>query len=165
MLLQFTLLLFVALMLLAAMSDMIRFTIPNKLCIAIAALFPVAALLAGFGWTLFAFHMLAGVLALVLGMALFAPGWIGGGDAKLFAAAGFWFGIPGLTTFLMHTAVIGGLLVIVLLLARKFAPAVGLPTAWTTETALSDGAPVPYGVALAGGAMWSLPSSIWLMMG
>lgn len=164
MLLQVTLLLFVALMLLAAVSDLVRFTIPNKLCIAIAALFPVAAMMAGFSLPLFGFHLLGGILALVLGMALFAPGWIGGGDAKLFAAAGFWFGISGLTAFLMYTALIGGGLVIVLLVARKFAPIMGLPTAWTHETALSDGAPVPYGVALAGGAMWALPSSVWLMI-
>lgn len=60
----------------------------------------LALLTAGFGLG-FAFalhpsgiglsHLWHGLIALVLGLILFAAGWIGGGDAKFYAAASSWF--------------------------------------------------------------------------
>jgi prepilin peptidase CpaA len=162
MLTQVTILAFVGLMLAAAYLDATRFTIPNWLSAAVALLFFPAALVLGMGWAVFGFHLLAGVLGLLIGMAIFAAGWAGGGDAKLFAAAALWFGWPGLTGFLMHTALVGGGLVVVLLIARRFLPHTGIPMRWIENTALAPGAAVPYGIALAGGAMWTLPATIWV---
>ena len=48
------------------------------------------------------------VAALVAGMAMFALGWIGGGDAKLFAACGLWLGGAAIFPFLAWTAIAGG---------------------------------------------------------
>jgi prepilin peptidase CpaA len=159
MLLQIILFVFVVLMLFAAMTDLTRYTIPNWLSASVAVLFPVAALLAGFGWAEWGYHLLAGLIGLLLGMALFAPGWIGGGDAKLFAAASLWFGWPGATGFLMHTALAGGVLVIILLALRYILPMLLNSNGWVKSTVLAKDAPVPYGIAIAAGAFWSLPST------
>lgn len=143
----------------AALSDAVRFIIPNWLCGVIALAFPVAAIAAGFGWPLFGFHLLAGFLGLVIGFALFAPGWIGGGDAKMFAAVALWMGWDAIYVFLLHTVLAGGALVLMLLLLRHAAPLVRVPAGWTSETALEKGAPVPYGIAIAAGVFWTLPST------
>jgi prepilin peptidase CpaA len=159
MLVQVILFVFVVLMIFAALTDITRFTIPNWLSAAVAVLFPVAALLAGFGWAEWGNHLLAGLIGLLLGMALFAPGWIGGGDAKLFAAASLWFGWPGATGFLMHTALAGGVLVIILLGLRQILPMLFNSSSWAKSSVLAKEAPVPYGVAIAAGAFWSLPGT------
>lgn len=150
---------FAGLMAAAAISDAARFIIPNWLVLILLALFPVAALVSGFSWPLAGFHLLAGVLALLIGFALFAPGWIGAGDAKLFAAAGLWLGWGALLPFLFATVLSGGVLVLGLLALRRAAPLAGVPTGWLEETALAQGAPVPYGLAIAAGALWVLPQT------
>lgn len=150
---------FVGLVAAAALSDAVRFIIPNWLCGIIALAFPVAAFAAGFSWPLFGFHILAGFLGLLIGFALFAPGWIGGGDAKMFAAVAVWMGWDSLFPFLLHTVVAGGVLVLVLLLLRHGAPLMRVPSGWTSETALEKGTPVPYGIAIAAGVFWTLPAT------
>ncbi|WP_203291668.1 A24 family peptidase [Maricaulis parjimensis] len=150
---------FVGLVSAAALSDAVRFIIPNWLCGVIALVFPLAALMAGFSWPVFGFHLLAGFLGLVVGFALFAPGWIGGGDAKMFAAVAIWMGWDAFYPFLLHTVLAGGGLVLMLILLRHAAPLVRVPNGWTSETALEKGAPVPYGLAIAAGVFWTLPST------
>jgi prepilin peptidase CpaA len=159
MLVQLILFVFVVLMFFAALTDLTRYTIPNWLSASVALLFPVAAVVAGFGWGEWGNHLLAGLIGLLLGMALFAPGWIGGGDAKLFAAASLWFGWPGATGFLMHTALAGGVLVIALLGVRQILSMVLKSDSWHKDTVLAKDAPVPYGIAITAGAFWSLPST------
>tara|TARA_R110000868_G_scaffold35362_3_gene126916 strand:- start:5384 stop:5881 length:498 start_codon:yes stop_codon:yes gene_type:complete len=161
MLLQIVSLALIAMVVFAAYCDAIRFRIPNWPAIAIVALFPVAALLAGLGWVEAGNHLLAGFLALLFAMALFAPGWIGGGDGKLFAAAALWFGWPGVVVLLIHTAMVGGALVILLLLLRFALPRLGISTERLAGTALENGGPVPYGIAIAGGVVWSLPATVF----
>lgn len=150
---------FAGLMVTAGLSDAVRFTIPNWLCGAIAGLFPLMVLAAGLGWTGAGLHLAAGLVALVAGFALFAPGWIGGGDAKLIAVAALWMGWHDLLAFILCTALAGGVLVVLLIAARRMAPAVRLPAGWVARTAFAEGAPVPYGIAIAAGALWALPGS------
>lgn len=150
---------FAALMLLAAWKDAASYTIPNWISAAIALLFPLAALAAGIGWGAFGLHVLAGAAALALGMALFAPGWVGGGDAKLFAAAALWFGWPGAGEFALKAVLAGGALALILIILRRLAPATGLPAGWVAKSPLAEGAPAPYGIALAAGALWTLPNA------
>lgn len=156
---QFILLVFVFFMVLAAARDAMSFTIPNWLVGALALTFPLAAGLLGLGWMEFGIHLGVGFVALLIGMALFAPGWIGGGDAKLVAAAALWFGWPDALIFLGKSALMGGVLAVALIMLRRAAPATGLPQRWLTGTLLADGAPAPYGIALAAGALWTLPTS------
>src|SRR6188508_3003142 len=86
------LLLFPALMAFAAASDLFTMTISNRISLALVAGFFVLALLGGMGLYDIAMHAAAGVTVLAVAFFCFAMGWVGGGDAKLAAAAALWFG-------------------------------------------------------------------------
>jgi prepilin peptidase CpaA len=151
---------FPALVLTAAARDAISFTIPNWISLALLALFPVAGLAAGVPLGALGLHAGIGAAALVAGMAMFALRWIGGGDAKLMAAVALWLGWPAITTFLLVAAMAGGALALALLSLR--APALrvvvlGGPR-WVSRLA-QPGEGVPYGVAIAVGALVAFPAS------
>lgn len=115
-------------MLWAMASDAARFEIPNRIPLALAALYPVWALLAGAPAPAFLWHALAGAAVLVAGALLFFARVLGGGDAKLIAAAALWVGPAGLPRFLLATALLGGVLALGLVLFRL------LPEpAWASE--------------------------------
>jgi len=73
--------------------------------------------------------------------------------------AALWFGWPDAAMFIAKSALMGGVLAVGLIMLRRAAPATGLPQKWLTGTLLADGAPAPYGIALAAGALWTLPDS------
>ncbi|KPP80642.1 MAG: Tad secretion system prepilin peptidase CpaA [Oceanicaulis sp. HLUCCA04] len=145
--------------LLAALEDIRRFTISNWIPAAIIGLWLVFAPLSGMGWQGAGLSLLTGLAVLAIMIALWMPGWLGGGDAKLIAALSLWFGWPSVLTFLLLAMICGGLLAAALLGARRFAPALPLSPARLAASPLAHGAPVPYGVAIAGGAFWALPYS------
>ena len=97
--------------------------------------------------------------ALLAGMAMFALRWIGGGDAKLMAAASLWLGLSGITPFLAFTALIGGGFCLVLMAARAQLQVFALNApGWVTRLMQPKG-DIPYGVAIAIGALLAYPSS------
>ena len=82
---------------------------------------------------------------------------LGGGDVKLLAAASLWIGWTGLLPFVVWVGVAGGGLVLILLALRKNLP---MLVAWASPTipqswprVLTSGEKVPYGVAIAIGAI------------
>jgi prepilin peptidase CpaA len=87
---------------------------------------------------------------------MFTFGWIGGGDAKLFAASALWLGAPGLVPFLFWTAMAGGVLSIVLMVARRGRTAGGPDVERWLPQLLRPGGPVPYGLAICAGALAAL---------
>jgi prepilin peptidase CpaA len=146
---------FAGVMTVAAFEDFRRLVIPNLLPIALCLL-----------WLLYvaAAPSLYGALASIgcalavffVGAALFARGWLGGGDVKLLAAAALWAGPAGTPTLLMLTAVIGGALALVLLLpftAQILTAARALLGQPPTEPKRGLAMPIPYGVAIAGAAL------------
>ena len=146
------------LMIVAGLHDLTTMKIPNWISLALLAGFFPAALLVGLSGGEIAIHVGIGVAALLIGMALFALNWIGGGDAKLLAAGCLWMGLTATLMFILYSAVIGGLFCLALISARKIAPSYpGLP-AWATRL-LEPNGDVPYGVALAGGALLVFPGS------
>ena len=148
-----------ALLAAAALYDIASFTIPNRLSAALALLFGVFALFAGLDMAALGWHLAAGLAGLTLGFGLFALGWIGGGDAKLFAAVALWLGFSDLLPYAAVAALFGGLLTIVLLMLRQVplpGPLSGQAWALRLHDARSG---VPYGVALAAGAFALLPHS------
>jgi prepilin peptidase CpaA len=153
-----TLISFPVLVLIAAARDLTSYTIPNWISLALVAAFVPAA---GAAWAAgapplaLALSVAVGAGALVAGVAMFSFGWVGGGDAKLMAAAALWLGAPGLTPFLLWTALAGGLLSMVLVVARR-TPAGTAPTGWLPRLT-TRGEPVPYGVAIAAGALAAFP--------
>jgi prepilin peptidase CpaA len=151
--------LFPAAVIVAAMRDVTSFTIPNWISFAaILAFFP-AAMVAHMPLGALEISAAAGGLALVGGILMFALGWIGGGDAKLFAACALWVGWPAILPFLIWTSLAGGALALALLWSRKLVatmPSMGPP--WFGRL-MQAGGDVPYGLAIATGALIAFPSS------
>ena len=153
------LLVFPLLMIIAAWRDIASMTIPNWISLALLGLFLVAAPLIGLSWAEFGVHIAVGFGALFLTIIMFALGWIGGGDAKLFAAAALWMGWPDVLAYTIVSALAGGLLTVFLLYARKTPmPPVFYTQKWLA-TLLKKGGDVPYGVALCAGALYMFPQS------
>jgi prepilin peptidase CpaA len=150
---------FPAAMAFAAAADLVTMTVPNRIAILLVAGFFVLAPLAGLGWTVIGFHLLAGAAALILAFGCFAMGWIGGGDAKLFAATTLWLGPQALLTYSLSTALIGGALTFAILLWRGMPLPVALVSqGWLVR--LHDGKEgVPYGIALAAAGLLIYPDT------
>ena len=89
---------------------------------------------------------------------MFSLGWLGGGDAKLFAATAIWWMPPDLLNYLMYTTLAGGVLAIIILAARKLMPLTITKTGWLHRL-LRDETKIPYGLALAFAGMITLPMS------
>jgi prepilin peptidase CpaA len=143
----------------AALRDATSYTIPNWISLALAAAFPVVALALGLSPPVIGLHLGVGVVALLAGMAMFALNWIGGGDAKLFAAAALWLGWEPSVTYLAVTGLAGGALALGLLGLRspRVQPFIPWCPAWFARLA-EPGENVPYGVAIAVGALAAFPS-------
>lgn len=154
------LLVFPALVVVAALRDVTSYTIPNWISLALIGAFVPTMLVLGLPLGAIGQHAGVGAAALVAGMAMFALGWIGGGDAKVFAAAGLWLGLPAVVPFVVVTAVAGGALAVFLLFARTTAlnPLMTSGPAWLGRLA-TRGENVPYGVAIAAGALFAFPQS------
>jgi prepilin peptidase CpaA len=154
------LLTFPVLAIVAALRDATSYTIPNWVAGALIVAFAVAAIALGLPWRLVATDVAVGLVALVAGMGMFAAGWIGGGDAKLFAAAALWLGLAGAPTYLLVTGLAGGGLALALLALRSdpVQAIVSGGPAWFMRLA-KPGEGVPYGVAIALGALVAFPLS------
>ena len=153
-----TLIPFPLLVLVAAARDLTSYTIPNWISLALlAAFFPAAgaAWAAGVPITTLALCLVVGAGALLAGIVMFTFRWIGGGDAKLLAASALWVGLPGLAPFLFWTAIAGGFLSMLLIAARR-RPAGAVADGWAGRL-FTKGEPVPYGLAIAVGALAAFP--------
>jgi len=154
------LLVFPALMAFAACSDLITMKISNRLVLATAASFFVVALVAGLSPAAIGMHVAAGAVVLAASFGLFALGWIGGGDAKLIAAIALWFGFGGLFPFLLTSALFGGTLTMAMLMARRYPLPVQLKTVPWIGRLHDRKTGIPYGIALAAGALWVYPHGV-----
>ncbi|MBL6852237.1 MAG: prepilin peptidase [Alphaproteobacteria bacterium] len=148
-----------ALLVAAAGWDIASFTIPNFLQLGLIGAFAVFVLVTGMPSALIGAHLLAGFLGLVVGFTLFALGYVGGGDAKLFACVLLWLGFANLVDYTLIASALGGLLTLALLGLRQMP----LPPSFATQSwiaRLHDAkAGIPYGVALAAGAFAILPQT------
>jgi prepilin peptidase CpaA len=152
------LLLFPAAMAFAGAMDFLTMTIPNRISLALLAGFAVAAPVAGFSLEMIAMHFAAFSVILAIGIVMFSLGWLGGGDAKLMAAASLWIGFEHLVPYFAYVAVSGGALAIIMLLYRRV-PAVMLPGhEWAMRLHDNDKG-MPYGLAIAAAAMWIYPKT------
>ena len=156
------LLLFPALMAFAAASDLLTMTISNRVSLALAAGFLVLALASGMEPSEILSHLGAGVGVLAASFVCFAFGWIGGGDAKLAAAAALWFGFGHLLNYLVYASLFGGVLTLLLLQFRQWPLPYQLAgQAWLLKLHAKDSG-IPYGIALAIGALVVYPETDWI---
>jgi|SRR5579872_485351 len=162
-LLGVTLVLFPALMIYAAFSDLFTMTISNRISI---------ALVVGFFALAFALHMPlhdilrhlgCGLVVLTVTFLFFAFRWVGGGDAKLAAATALWLGFDQLWDYGIYAALFGGALTLVILLLRRWPlPPILITQEWIARLHDQD-AGVPYGIALAIAGLMLYPETrIWL---
>lgn len=151
---------FPAMVIVAGLKDLTSYTIPNWISLVLIGTFVPAALLLGLPAETLGVSAAVGVAALLAGMVMFALGWIGGGDAKLFAASALWLGWPALLPFLLITCVMGGALALALLALRSVHLQAFVPSnpRWLFRLA-TRGENVPYGVAIAVGALAAFSTS------
>jgi len=157
------LLIFPVLVIVAGLRDAATYTIPNWISVALAVAFPFAAVALDLPMHTILVQLGVGALALVAGIAMYSVKWIGGGDAKLFAAAALWIGWPSTVLFLGMTGVAGGVLAVTLLglrsaMVRPFMPA---GPGWFARL-VEPGQKVPYGMAIAAGALMAFPHAALL---
>lgn len=149
---------FASTMLLAAYKDATTMTIPNKISLALMASFFLVIPFTWPGWEGFGEHLLVGLTFLLAGFAVFAFGWLGGGDAKLMAATALWWQWDDVPLYVLTTTLIGAVIGLGLLFGRKFIPVRILTAKWSQQL-FRDEKKMPYGLALAGGALITLPQS------
>jgi prepilin peptidase CpaA len=156
------LLLFPALMAFAAASDLFTMTISNRVSLALAAGFLALALPSGMGLYDILSHAGAGAAVLAVAFVCFAMGWVGGGDAKVAAGAALWFGFGHLLNYLVYASLFGGALTLLLLQFRQWPlPYPFAGQAWLTRLHAKDSG-IPYGIALAIGALTVYPETEWI---
>src|SRR5437868_11486168 len=147
------LMLFPALMAFAAASDIFTMSIPNRVSLALAAGFLVLAVASGMGAHDILMHVGAGAIVLAIAFACFAIGQVGGGDAKIAAAAALWFGFAHLMNYLLYASLFGGALTLLLLQFRQWPlPASFAGQAWLARLHAKENR-VPHAIALAAGQL------------
>jgi prepilin peptidase CpaA len=134
----------------AAVNDFFHYRIPNKICAGILVSFPLFVLTSphSIDWKQ---NILIFVLILAAGFVMFLGHLAGAGDIKLLAVTGLWAGAHHLGTFLIGTALAGGVV------AGAMAVATYLRNRSATErnqppVAISK-VPIPYGMAIAAGGL------------
>lgn len=150
--------LFAACQVMAAVNDGLSMKIPNWISLTLLAGFVCVM---PFAWTDFATfgeHIIIGLGVFAVAFGMFAVGWLGGGDAKLLAATAFWWQTVDLLPYLFVTAIAGGVLALFLMVGRKFVPVGVLTSPWLYRM-FKDETKMPYGIALAIGALATLPRS------
>lgn len=150
---------FPAAMALAAATDLFSMTVPNWISLFLVAGFAVLAPLVGVGWSDAGLHVALAAAALVVTFAMFSFGWIGGGDAKLFAATCLWLGPEAILFYSLYAALIGGVLTLAILVLRTLPlPALLSSQGWLMRLhSAKEG--VPYGIALAAAGLLVYPDT------
>lgn len=143
----------------AALKDLTTMTIPNWMSLVLIVAFFPTAWMTGMGVGTVALHAGVGVLALFLGAGMFALRWLGGGDAKLMAAAALWFGLSGSAVFLLWTGMAGGMFCLTLMLARSHLRPYVIGAPGWVDRLLEPRGDIPYGVAIALGVLLAFPAS------
>lgn len=131
-------------LLFAAFTDIRERRIANWLNLAIAAGAPVFWWTSGLSlWPDVAWQIGVALAAFTCLCGLFALGWMGGGDVKLLTVLALWVTPTHFMQLLVIMAIVGGILTIVM-------------AAWHFMMNQKERLAIPYGVAIAAGALWVL---------
>jgi prepilin peptidase CpaA len=152
----------------AGTSDVLSLRIPNWLTALTALLFFPMAFATAMPLHEFELHVAVGVVLFLIGFLFFQLGLFGGGDAKLMAAAGLWFGSAQALPFLFITAMAGGVLAlcvglwsIISMHWDIYSSDVRLASLGKRIMALKPN--VPYGLAFAVGGIIAFRDTWWML--
>jgi prepilin peptidase CpaA len=151
-------LVFAAPLLVAAYTDFWSMKIPNLVSLAMAAGFLLTLPFTWQGLPVFGEHLMMGAIFFLAGFAMFAFGWLGGGDAKLMAGISLWFGWADALPFILATTIFGAALGLLLIFGGRIIP-IRLRTSVVGMKLFQGGKDMPYGLALAAGALYIWPTS------
>ena len=151
----------ILLLLYVATIDIATRLIPNELCAALALL-GIAGQLASPMQVVYS--MVVATILLLLLLVIHAREWIGGGDVKLLVALAIGLPLTGVIQLLTITALAGGVLALMHLMMRqlpypRLAPAGSslVRRVYAVERWRHlRHAPLPYGVAIACGGIWTI---------
>jgi len=144
-------------MALAAATDLFSMTVPNWISLLLVVGFAVLAPLVGFGWSDVGLHVALAAAALIVTFAMFSFGWIGGGDAKLFAATCLWLGPEVILVYGIYAALIGGVLTLLLLFLRNMPLPANLYSQGWLVRLHNPKEGIPYVIALAAAGLVVYP--------
>jgi len=147
---------FVLIVLAAAVSDVISYRIPNLLVLALMGAFIVWGAI-NYKETAWLSHFGAALICLAAGFVLYQFRQMGAGDVKLLTAVALWTGMSGLIPLLLFMSLSGLFALPLILLARTLVVRAQARNLWKPEWAvprvLTKKQGVPYGVAIALGAI------------
>jgi prepilin peptidase CpaA len=156
-------LIFAALMIAAAVIDLISYRIPNELVLALLVLFLIVAAInwSDVSWVS---HIGAAILVFGAGLFLYAIRQMGAGDVKLLAVVALWSGVFALPSLMIFVSVCGlvGMLTIVLL--RMIVPRLqpmGPSGKQTLPRVLRKGQGIPYAIGIGPGAIIASASILY----
>ena len=140
------------LLVVAAVIDVRTFTISNGLNATVALMAPLYWWSIGLpAWPDAAIQVAVAAGVFLVLAATFYLGMMGGGDVKLAAAIALWFSPLTTMKFLVVMSIAGGMLTLIVLLIHK--KRANPPLDEEGKPAKPE---VPYGVAIAAGALWIL---------
>jgi prepilin peptidase CpaA len=158
------LLLFVFVMLSAAVSDFMTYKIRNNLTLTLLLAYLAFAPIVGIPAAEIGRSVAVASVVLFVSFWLFAAGWIGGGDAKLAAVTTLWLGAHNAFAYLLFVSLLGGVLAVIVYFCRTWPLSERLAnTVWIARLrARAEGAELPYGVAITLAGLCFLPSTPWM---
>lgn len=142
-------LIFSLLLIAGAVEDAVRLRISNLTSLLILVSGVVGIVVVGPELAVWENLVVFGAL-LALGTLLFAAKKLGGGDVKLFAVSGLWFDLEGGLRMVITVLLAGGILALLIIALRT----IGWSEAARDRVrVLRAGSGIPYGVAIAVGAL------------
>jgi prepilin peptidase CpaA len=127
----------------AAIEDAVRLRISNLTCAVVALAAIVAAAMHGFSPSLWQ-NAVVFIALLAAGTGAFAAGWMGGGDVKLFAAAGLWFTLSSAVALITAVFLAGGVVALISIVIRRLVR--------RDQSTKARSGRIPYGLAITAGA-------------
>jgi prepilin peptidase CpaA len=143
----------------AAANDLFTMKIPNRIPLALVGGFVIVALLSRMPLEVFGVNLAIGLAILTATFGLYAFNLLGGGDAKLIAAGGVWFGAGHVLDYVFLITIYGAVLSVAILAYRKWVPAEGFALPDWARRLHTNNAPIPYGIAVAAGGLAVFPST------
>ncbi|CUX34577.1 MULTISPECIES: A24 family peptidase [Agrobacterium] len=137
---------------LAAFTDLLSMSIPNRIPAFMLLSFLIIAPFSGLSWESIGMSVVASILVFLACFGLFLTNTMGGGDAKLMTAAAAWYGFNvSLIEFLLAVSLAGGLLTVMILVLRSRSQEIliaGLPI--PDSLLMTNKIPYGIGIAIAG---------------